>query len=104
MIRIADITNGTSNTYLVGEKNLNSASYLTQDDESDDETMYVGTDNCVLRTTSDPPLQDRRGLSDGYRFGSAHVGGLNMLYCDGHVEFVGYDVNAKVHLRRGDRR
>jgi prepilin-type N-terminal cleavage/methylation domain-containing protein/prepilin-type processing-associated H-X9-DG protein len=103
-IRIADITNGTSNTYLVGEKYLNAASYLTQDDETDDETMYVGTDNCVLRTTSSPPLQDRRGLTDGDRFGSAHVGGCNMLYCDGHVDFIAYTIDPAVHRRAGDRR
>src|SRR5207249_10670331 len=74
-IKIADITNSTINTYLFGEKYLNSQSYLTHDDESDDESMYIGMDNCVVRSTGIPPLQDKRGLQDGYRFGSAHVAG-----------------------------
>jgi prepilin-type N-terminal cleavage/methylation domain-containing protein/prepilin-type processing-associated H-X9-DG protein len=102
-IKIADITNGTSNTYLVGEKYLNPASYATQDDESDDESMYVGFDNCVIRNTALPPLHDRKGLVDMSRFGSAHVGGCNMLYCDGRVEFVAYNVDPAVHRRAGNR-
>ncbi len=103
-IKIADITNGTSNTYLFGEKYLNPASYSTQDDESDDEAMYIGMDNCVMRTTYNPPMQDRRGVQDGYRFGSAHVAGCNMLYCDGRVEFVDYNIDKTVHKRAGNRR
>jgi prepilin-type N-terminal cleavage/methylation domain-containing protein/prepilin-type processing-associated H-X9-DG protein len=102
-IKIADITNGTSNTYMLGEKYLNPASYYTQDDESDDEAMYIGMDNCVIRSTANPPLHDRRGLMDGYRFGSAHEGGCNMLYCDGRVEFVSYTVDPAVHRHAGNR-
>jgi prepilin-type processing-associated H-X9-DG protein len=102
-IKIADITNGTSNTYLLGEKYLSSASYYTQDDESDDEAMYIGMDNCVIRSTANPPLRDRRALQDGYRFGSAHEAGCNMLYCDGRVEFVAYTVDKVVHKRAGNR-
>jgi prepilin-type N-terminal cleavage/methylation domain-containing protein/prepilin-type processing-associated H-X9-DG protein len=102
-IKIADITNGTSNTFLFGEKYLNPASYATQDDESDDEAMFIGMDNCVMRCTQVPPLQDRRGYQDGYRFGSAHVAGFNMLYCDGRVEFVNYNIDQTVYQRAGNR-
>jgi prepilin-type N-terminal cleavage/methylation domain-containing protein/prepilin-type processing-associated H-X9-DG protein len=102
-IKIADITNGTSNTYLFGEKYLNPASYYTQDDESDDEAMYIGMDNCVIRSTANPPMHDRRGVQDGYRFGSAHDAGCNMLYCDGRVEFVAYTIDPAVHRRAGNR-
>jgi prepilin-type N-terminal cleavage/methylation domain-containing protein/prepilin-type processing-associated H-X9-DG protein len=102
-IKIADITNGTSNTYLVGEKYLNAASYLSHDDEGDDEPMFVGMDSCVARFTASPPLQDRRGMEDLYRFGSAHAAGCNMLYCDGRVEFVAYTIEPSVHLRAGNR-
>ncbi|HLJ94006.1 MAG TPA: DUF1559 domain-containing protein [Gemmataceae bacterium] len=102
-IKIADITNGTSNTFMLGEKYLNPASYTTQDDEGDDEAMFIGMDNCVVRCTAEPPLQDKRGLQDGYRFGSAHVAGLNMLYCDGRVEFIEYNIDKTVYLRAGNR-
>jgi prepilin-type N-terminal cleavage/methylation domain-containing protein/prepilin-type processing-associated H-X9-DG protein len=103
-IRIGDITNGTSNTYLLGEKYLNPTDYLTGMDGADNENMYIGFDNDICRITAIAPRQDKRGYQDYIRFGSAHVGGFNMLYCDGRVEVVGYDVDPKVHLRAGDRR
>ena len=101
---IGDIGNGTSNTYLIGEKYLNPVDYLTGNDPGDNETMYIGADNDINRITLRPPLQDKRGLQDTRRFGSAHVGGCNMLYCDGRVEVVAYSVDPAVHLRAGDRR
>lgn len=102
-IRLTDITNGTSNTYLLGEKYLNPTDYLTGNDTADNEHMYVGADNDICRVTLSPPLQDTRGYADYARFGSAHVGGCNMLYCDGRVEVVAYDVDPAVHQRAGDR-
>jgi prepilin-type N-terminal cleavage/methylation domain-containing protein/prepilin-type processing-associated H-X9-DG protein len=103
-IRISDIQRGTSNTYLVGEKYLNPLNYATGIDGSDNETMYAGYDNDVNRCTFLPPLQDRAGLADGLRFGSAHPGGVNMLYGDGRVEVVAYGVEALVHREAGSRR
>jgi prepilin-type N-terminal cleavage/methylation domain-containing protein/prepilin-type processing-associated H-X9-DG protein len=107
--RITDISNGTSNTYLIGEKYLNPKDYTTGQDPADNEVMYIGTDNDIERVTLDlaqsvTPLQDKRGFQDTQRFGSAHVGGCNMLYCDGRVEVVAYDVDPNVHSRAGDRR
>ena len=99
-----DITNGSSNTYLLGEKYLNPTDYFTGNDAADNEHMYVGADNDINRLTLNPPLRDTRGYKDYLRFGSAHVGGCNMLYCDGRVEVVAYDVDPAVHQRAGDRR
>jgi prepilin-type N-terminal cleavage/methylation domain-containing protein/prepilin-type processing-associated H-X9-DG protein len=102
--RIADITNGTSNTYLLGEKYLNPTDYFTGQDLGDEATMVVGSKNDINRLTLIPPLQDKRGYQDTKRFGSAHAAGCNMLYCDGRVAIVGYDVDQNVHQRAGDRR
>ena len=38
------------------------------------------------------------------RLALACGGAFNMLYCDGRVEAVGYDVDPAVHMRAGDRR
>jgi len=102
-IRFTDIRNGTSNVYLIGEKYLNKDNYRTGSDPGDNESMYVGFDNDVYRCTANPPLQDKAGLTDTLRFGSAHSGGCNMLMCDGSVRFVEYGVDPSVHLLAGRR-
>ena len=64
---------------------------------------------CQLSTQSNrdlsigPPMQDKRGFQDTKRFGSAHVAGLNMLRCDGSVDFINYDVEAAVFKAAGNR-
>jgi prepilin-type processing-associated H-X9-DG protein len=110
--KIPDISAGTSNVYLIGEKYLNPTDYFTGNDPADNETMYIGTDNDIERVTyiassnntvSAVPIQDKRGYQNTEIFGSNHVGALNMLFGDGHVETVGYDVDPLVHAKRGDR-
>jgi hypothetical protein len=102
-IRFADIQNGTSNTYLIGEKYLNPDNYLNGADPADNENMYVGFDNDICRTTFYPPMRDRKELTNSFAFGSAHPMGLNMLRCDGSVENVSYAVDPAVHRRAGNR-
>jgi prepilin-type N-terminal cleavage/methylation domain-containing protein/prepilin-type processing-associated H-X9-DG protein len=103
VLRLVDIKNGTSNTYLLGEKYLNPDHYATGQDPADNENMYVGFDNDISRTTHAPPRQDRRGLTDTFVFGSAHRAGLNMAYCDGSVHVVIYSGDPDVHRRAGNR-
>ncbi len=102
-IRLVDVTSGTSNTYMVGEKYLNPQNYYTGYDIGDNETMLVGFDNDIGRCTGSPPMQDRVGFADTFRFGSNHTDGLNMLYCDGGVRFVNYTVDPTVHFNAGRR-
>jgi prepilin-type processing-associated H-X9-DG protein len=102
-IRMADITNGGSNTYMAGEKYIIATQYDTGKDEGDDEAMLTGMDGCISRCTGTPPLRDSPYLSDHFSFGSAHPGGCNMLYCDGRVEPVAYSVDPVVHKKAGSR-
>jgi prepilin-type processing-associated H-X9-DG protein len=102
-ITLADITRGTSNTYLLGEKYLNPDHYTTGSDAADNENVYAGFDNDNQRSTDYPLLQDRAGYTSTFSFGSAHRTGANMLYCDGSVRFILYSVDPAVHLQAGSR-
>jgi prepilin-type N-terminal cleavage/methylation domain-containing protein/prepilin-type processing-associated H-X9-DG protein len=102
-IPLVQITNGTSNTFLVGEKYLNPNNYSNGADGGDNESMYAGFDNDVARDTAAPPMRDTPGIGDTFRFGSAHSSGVNMLYCDGSVQHVSFGVDPAVFKRAGNR-
>ncbi|MCA9100049.1 MAG: DUF1559 domain-containing protein [Planctomycetales bacterium] len=100
-IRLAQIKDGTSNTYLYGEKYV-LGDYRTYD-PADNENMYSGMNNDNIRTTQVAPLQDRPGYSYGGGFGSAHAAGLNFVLCDGSVHFISYSIDLPTHQRLGNR-
>jgi len=107
------ITDGSSQTYLIGEK-------WQETEETDDSGgsnhpwATAGTDD-LYRGGGLPPLQnfpvtqaqyqqykdDDEDLD--YRFGSPHSGGFHMAFCDGHVESIGYDVDIFVHQLQSNR-
>jgi prepilin-type N-terminal cleavage/methylation domain-containing protein/prepilin-type processing-associated H-X9-DG protein len=93
-ITIKDIVDGTSHTYLAGEKYLSPDSYHTGADFSDDQPLLSGDDFDIYGWTDQAPMRDRRGTGDKTRtpFGSAHPGGFNMAMCDGSVDTVSYDI------------
>jgi prepilin-type N-terminal cleavage/methylation domain-containing protein len=114
------IIDGASKTYLVGEKHLRPADYLTGESLGDNESQYAGycTDlhrfaGVVERIALSllpyaEPVHDHIVVSDGIsgaaRFGSAHSSGFNMAHCDGAIHFVSFDIDAEVHFRSGHRR
>jgi len=103
-INFEEITNGTSNTIMLGEKYLNPTDYLTGNDLGDNECMYVGSDNDISRSTFEPPIRDKPGFPSDYQhYGSAHPSGANFVYCDGSVSTVSYSVNSSVFLKSGIR-
>jgi prepilin-type processing-associated H-X9-DG protein/prepilin-type N-terminal cleavage/methylation domain-containing protein len=102
-VSISQITRGTSNTFLAGERYLNSLHYTDGTDLGDNENMYVGFDNDNYRVTFDPPMKDQPNVSSSLIFGSAHTGGVNMLYADGSVQLVSFAVDPEVFLEAGKR-
>jgi len=94
---LTQISDGTSNTIMVGDKRLN-ISGLGGYQGDDNEGYTSGWDHDVMRyaSTSYPPGPDPTSGDGGQRFGSSHTSGLNIVFCDGSVRLVPYSINTTV--------
>ena len=102
-VAIRHVADGTSKTYLVGEKYLDSASYDNGKDTGDNETWCTGHNNDNFRVTADVPRKDTFNYEHGGLFGSNHDSVWNVAYCDGHVEAMSFDIDPLVHRYNGNR-
>jgi hypothetical protein len=107
-IKTADIPDGLSCTYLVGEKYIDPDNYFNDQDFGDDEPFLSADDLDLHRwTTKNPayaPMQDQPGTYNTVTFGSAHATGFFMAFCDGSVQFLNYSINQDIHYRLGNRK
>lgn len=101
-VKLAQVRDGQSNTYLIGEKSVNADPAVL--DPGDDQSMYVGYDwdTCRWTMPDQPPLLDS-AISAPFRFGSSHPGGCQFVFCDGSVRLVSFSVDQEVHRRLGNR-
>lgn len=101
-LRFAEITDGLSNTYLVGEK------YVSLGDArgfgGDDQSMYMGDDADIRRWGFGPPLSDRSRVEDRWAFGSRHSAVCGFVLVDGSVRHQDFGIDTSTHLRLSDRR
>jgi prepilin-type N-terminal cleavage/methylation domain-containing protein len=129
MIRVKQIPDGTSKTYLIGEKSTQPRCYLYSDPNNDlcpadNGTVFQGHDWDVIRWanggTSLPasnanditPVKDvnafnAAGAPDSNfgigNFGSAHASGCFFTMCDGSVQTISFAVDYKVHWKLTNR-
>ena len=107
-ITIAQVEDGTSHTYLAGEKYLNPNHYTTGGDPADNETWCTGWNNDNYRVAKYgdylPPMSDRPGFGDSNRFGSAHVSDFHAVFCDGSVRSISYSIDPEMHARLANRK
>jgi prepilin-type N-terminal cleavage/methylation domain-containing protein/prepilin-type processing-associated H-X9-DG protein len=103
---LADITDGASNTLLIGEKRLN-LYYLGFVPRSDDNEGYSsGNDWDTMRNVNFPPDRDtnaattERGFAN---FGSSHPSGHNAVFADGSVHHLAYSIDPEVFALLGSR-
>ena len=113
-INFRQVEDGTTNTYMVGEKYMSTDHYEDGLDWADNEPAFAGNNDDTLRTTTpigklNVQLQlgrDGPGESQGkgeWMFGSAHASGFNMAMCDSSVRLVSFDVDPETHRARGNR-
>ncbi|MGL4512720.1 MAG: DUF1559 domain-containing protein, partial [Lacipirellulaceae bacterium] len=110
-MRVAQITDGTSKTYAVGERYIDPNHYEDGAHFANDWSMYSGLQNDTYRTAyfnavsgaGYPVLPDTPGSDFSNSFGSAHPAGANFVFCDGSVQLVPFDVEPLVHWRAASR-
>ena len=95
------IPDGDTCTYLAGEKHLNTTA-LDTDSLDNNEGWDMGYDWDVVRWTNIAPHQDDP-VDRGGTFGGPHGNGFVMVFCDGHVEVMSYDVDPEIHRQLGNR-
>ena len=103
-VALRDITDGTSNTLLVGEKRMNLA-FVTTECQADDNDGYVGGfQDDVVRWGTFPPAPD--GFfplgtpatihPQNWQFGSSHPAGFQAVFADGAVHLMPYSIDPTV--------
>ncbi|MDO4584759.1 MAG: DUF1559 domain-containing protein [Planctomycetia bacterium] len=116
-VTLGEIRDGTTNTYLIGEKYLAPENYeFATTTNADNESLYVGPDSDTCRSTGTlesadakfsplSPIQDRSQYSSWSStfFGSAHSGALGMAMCDGSVQRISYSIDPETHVFLGAR-
>ena len=104
-IKPAQLVDGASHTYLIGESYLAAKQYDTGLIESDRGHMYSGMAPDTARMAQNSLFPSQDGASaDTKRFGSAHLEGCNFVFCDGSVKMISYDIDPDAHRRNGNRR
>jgi prepilin-type N-terminal cleavage/methylation domain-containing protein len=110
----AHVTDGLSNTILVGEKRMN-RTYCTTDEQPDDKDGYVGPfqDDVVRFGGAGTPFGDLVPAPDVsgapfdwdslrpniYQFGGSHTSGANFVACDGAVKMLAFTIDPQTFSR-----
>jgi prepilin-type processing-associated H-X9-DG protein len=130
LVKTADITDGTSKTFMIGEKYVRNDNYEGSSEhenrDSDDRGWTDGFDGDIMRSSCYVPLHDGDSIgwsqflknyfnddhahfpfagtnSNILHFGSPHTSGINVVYADGSVHFVSYDIDVVVFNSLGTR-
>ena len=115
LIAMSDITDGTSQTYLLGREQICPDNYSQRhgcrrqrggvDGRKRGHRPLdcnVGSKPVArLVSTADAGYAGLYGL---HIFGSAHAVGFNMAICDGSVRMINYSIDPETHRRLGNRK
>jgi len=114
-VKPAEVTDGMTNTIMLGERFAEPARYETTA-HGDHHGMYVFYWDTMryaghrreMLPHMDANLGDINNIRDVnscciYRFGSAHPAGMHVAMCDGSVQTVNYDIDRIAYRLLGDR-
>jgi prepilin-type processing-associated H-X9-DG protein len=90
-VRLIEITDGSSNTLLAGEKSLDPRAYASGSWYWDEPYFLGGTDSHARRGLA--VLADAPGVTVPQNWGSAHPGGAQILLADGSVRVLTYGLS-----------
>jgi prepilin-type N-terminal cleavage/methylation domain-containing protein/prepilin-type processing-associated H-X9-DG protein len=99
-VTIAQVTDGTSNTFLVMEKaNYSNQSWCSQG-LGCNEFFWVHHQSQGMITASEPPNWT---VNNSRAAEAPHTGGLNASFADGHVTFIPNSIDMKTYMALGTR-
>lgn len=117
-VNMRQVTDGTSNTYMAGEKWMELDTYESGLSRGDGEPAFTGNNSDTIRMTwigNIPQEFNLWGLApdtdthpdnlprNQRKFGSAHNNGVNMAFCDSSVRFLSFDIDPVLHSNLGNR-
>ncbi|HEY4262793.1 MAG TPA: DUF1559 domain-containing protein [Schlesneria sp.] len=111
-ISMRDITDGTSNTFLIGEKwtdptvASNVSPAATDSNTSDNAYWQWGNYGCRLVKYQMNTNLSTIGVAYGdtsANFGSQHIGGCHFAFCDGSVRFISQNIDMNTYHNLGNR-
>jgi prepilin-type N-terminal cleavage/methylation domain-containing protein len=106
IVRAADVTDGLSQTYLIGEKAIAVEDYTTGNGDGDDgDIFHCQSGNCVRWAKQMPARDATRAQAcwSCHSFGSAHAASWNAVFCDGSVRSLSYAMNFASHTAQASR-
>lgn len=101
-VRVAQVTDGTTHTYLCGEKFIDPFKYDSGEDDGDNQSCYSGDSRDLARFADSGaglPLPDTPKLDGTFDFGGPHPGVFMMAMCDGSVSAISFDIGREPYVR-----
>ncbi len=96
------VTDGESNTMMLSEKRMNRGPMTSETQPDDNEGFCAGYQDDTIRWGDFVPDRDVNTVNDPsgnptkpriWQFGSSHVSGMNSVFCDASVQFIGYSID-----------